>query len=171
MKRIPIAALALAATALIATGCGSSSSSSSATGSTATQKVSKQTTTASPTGGTVIEVAKTPKLGPVLVDGKTSMTVYLFEKDKGGQSSCYGACATTWPPVISTGQPQALKGAAASKLSTVKRKDGQEQVVYGKWPLYFYALDQKPGDTTGNDVTQYGAQWYALKASGVKASD
>jgi predicted lipoprotein with Yx(FWY)xxD motif len=37
------------------------------------------------------------KLGTVLVDGK-GRTLYLFEKDKGSASSCYGACASVWPP-------------------------------------------------------------------------
>jgi predicted lipoprotein with Yx(FWY)xxD motif len=41
-------------------------------------------------------------------------------------------------------------------------------VTYNGWPLYTYVGDKKPGDTNGNDLSQFGAQWYALTPAGVK---
>jgi predicted lipoprotein with Yx(FWY)xxD motif len=109
-------------------------------------------------------------IGQILVDGE-GRTLYLFEKDKSRKSSCYGECAKAWPPYLSTGEPQAEEGAKADLLSTTKRDDGTEQVVYGKWPLYYYHGDKEPGDTTGHDIEEFGAEWYAVNADGKKAGE
>jgi plastocyanin len=45
------------------------------------------------------------------------------------------------------------------------RKEGTTQVTYNGWPLYYYAKDQKAGDTTGQDV---GKVWYVLSPKGDK---
>ncbi len=113
-------------------------------------------------------MATTPKLGKVIVDSK-GFTLYDFHKDKGTTSSCYGGCAQVWPALLSEGKPQAGEGAAASKLGTTMRKDGTVQVTYAGHPLYTYTADKKPGDTTGNDFSSFGAQWYALFPSGEEA--
>ena len=44
-----------------------------------------------------ITTQKTDK-GEVLADSD-GMTLYTFDKDTKGASSCYDACATKWPPV------------------------------------------------------------------------
>src|SRR6266536_3343225 len=57
-------------------------------------------TTAAPAttaAGGVMVAIKSSGLGRILVDG-SGRTLYLFEKDKGTTSSCYGACAGGWPP-------------------------------------------------------------------------
>ena len=51
--------------------------------------------------GTVVKVAGTP-LGRILVDNR-GITLYDFPKDKGIASSCYGACAALWPPLLTSG--------------------------------------------------------------------
>ncbi|HUC06682.1 MAG TPA: hypothetical protein VMR96_01215 [Solirubrobacterales bacterium] len=171
-KSLPaIAALALIAMLAIA-GCGSSDDSSSGgygsgggSNSTATTASSEPTS-----GGTAAIVSATtvPKLGKVIVDAK-GFTLYDFHKDKGGESACYGACAQVWPPLLSEGKPRVGEGAMASKLGTTKRKDGTLQVTYAGWPLYTYEADKKPGDANGNDIDSFGAEWYALLASGEEA--
>lgn len=88
----------------------------------------------------------------------------MFDKDTTpGQSSCYGDCATAWPPLITAGKATAGGGADASKISTTTRTDGSTQVVYGDWPLYYYVKDQAPGDTTGQAV---GGVWWVVGADG-----
>jgi predicted lipoprotein with Yx(FWY)xxD motif len=121
-------------------------------------------------GAAVVSAANTGDLGKVLVDGK-GMTLYLFEKDENGKSACYGACAQAWPPLTTDGDPVAKNGAMAGKLGTTERTDGSTQVTYAGWPLYLYAGDQKPGQATGNDIDQFGAEWYALTPSGEKPED
>lgn len=171
-----IAALAVGALLAIA-GCGGGSSSSSsaeggAYGSGGETSTAKSEAASGETGGDgVVAAAKSSKLGTtILVDSK-GFTLYDFHKDKGGKSACYGACAGVWPPLSTSGAPQAMKGAEASKLGTTKRSDGTVQVTYAGHPLYTYAADTKPGDVKGNDFSSYGAEWYALMPNGEEAGD
>ena len=92
------ATLLLVAAALVAAILGDTSSA-------AAQKAPK---------GALISVHKTA-LGRVLVDGR-GHTLYLFEKDKKGMSSCNGACTAYWPAVISAAKPRAGAGVRASLL-------------------------------------------------------
>ena len=162
----------LLAAALAVAGCGSSDNSSTGSGAYggSGSSTTGKSAPASPeaTGAAVVTVATTPKLGKVIVDSK-GFTLYDFHKDKGTTSSCYGGCAQVWPPLETSGAPQAGEGAIASKLGTTSRKDGTTQVTYAGHPLYTYVADKKPGDTTGNDFTSFGAQWYALEPSGKEA--
>ena len=170
-----IYALALLALigALAIAGCGSSNSESGgAYGGGSSSSNSTATTAKSPpgaeSGAAVLTVASAPKVGAVLVDAE-GFTVYDFHKDKGTTSSCYGACAEGWPPVTSEGAPTAGEGAMSSQLGTTKRKDGTTQVTYAGHPLYTFVEDKKPGEANGNDVSAFGAQWYALKGNGEEA--
>ncbi len=169
--------LPLVALALFAAGCGSSGDSTGTGGSgygygANPSSTSEATTTASPeaTGAAVVSVASTPKLGPIIVDPK-GFTLYDFHADKGTTSNCYGGCAKVWPPLTTGAAPQAGEGATASKLGTTKRKDGTTQVTYAGHPLYTYLGDKKPGEANGNDFSQFGAEWYALKANGEEPED
>jgi predicted lipoprotein with Yx(FWY)xxD motif len=108
------------------------------------------------------------EVGEVLVDSK-GFTLYYFEKDEGGKSACYGACAEGWPPLRTEGAPKGTGGVQAAKLGTTKRRDGSEQVTYAGWPLYTYVADKKPGEANGNDIDAFGAEWYALHSNGEKA--
>jgi predicted lipoprotein with Yx(FWY)xxD motif len=156
-----VAALALAG--LIVAGCGSSDSTSSTTAATAA------TTAAASTGGAAtIDVADNPDLGKILTDADGN-TVYLFEKDENGMSNCSGGCAAEWPPVTTSGSPKAGSGADDSLLGTIKRDDGSEQVTYDDHPLYTYSGDTKAGDTNGNGLELYGAEWYAMTPDGSNA--
>ena len=175
-----IAVLAIGALLAIA-GCGSSDSSSSGEGGAygsgggetgTTQSAKSEASGAAASGGNgIVAVAKSPEVGTaILVDSK-GFTLYDFHKDKGTKSACYGACASTWPPLTASGAPKAMSGAEASKLGTTKRSDGTVQVTYAGHPLYTYVADTKPGEAKGNDFSSFGAQWYALKANGEEAGD
>jgi predicted lipoprotein with Yx(FWY)xxD motif len=121
---------------------------------------------ASPSKGAQAKVAvAASKLGRILVDGR-GHTLYLFEKDKNGRSSCAGACAGFWPPLITAGRPLALKGAKASLLGTTRRSDGRLQVTYNHHPLYSFVKDTRKGLTKGEGLTVYGGEWYAVSATG-----
>jgi predicted lipoprotein with Yx(FWY)xxD motif len=67
-----------------------------------------------------------------------------------------------------SGAPKAGAGVDGAKLSTSVRADGTTQVVYGGHPLYHYVSDTKPGETSGEGLDQFGAEWYAVSATGVK---
>jgi predicted lipoprotein with Yx(FWY)xxD motif len=141
------AVAALAAAALIPTGLAGTSKGGSAT----------------------VGVERT-NLGRILVDGR-GHTLYLFEKDKGGKSSCNGACATDWPPLIASGKPRATSGVKASLLGRTKRKDGRWQATYNGHPLYAFIQDTRKGQTNGEGVDAFGAEWYAVSAAGAKAEE
>jgi predicted lipoprotein with Yx(FWY)xxD motif len=104
-------------------------------------------------------------LGTYLVDAR-GRTLYLFEKDTGRKSTCSGACATVWPPLITKERPEAEGGAKASKLSTSRRADGTRQVVYNGHPLYHFSADTKAGQTSGQGISAFGARWYVVAPSG-----
>ncbi len=116
-------------------------------------------------GGAALKVEKT-KIGKVVANSK-GHTLYMFRADKGTTSACYGACAATWPPLLTVGKPVAGAGLKASLLGTTKRKDGKLQVTYKQHPLYTYVPDKKPGQTTGEGSKLFGAGWYALTPTGV----
>jgi len=152
-----LAAIALAGLAVA--GCGGG-------GDQATAASGSSTTAAS--SGT-IGVSDNGDLGKILVDAQ-GRTVYLFQKDTGPTSTCSGACAADWPPITTTGKPTAGSGVTGSMLATTKRSDGTTQVVYNGHPLYRYIGDQNAGDTNGQNVNAFGAEWYALSPAGDKVA-
>jgi predicted lipoprotein with Yx(FWY)xxD motif len=162
------AAIAAVAAAAVAAGCGSSSKSSSSAGSTPAKSATTKaaSTTAAPAA---LIATKHVKLGTVLAYGPKRLTVYLFEGDKGLTSSCAGACAQAWPPV--TGTPKASGQALPADLGTIKRSDGTVQVTYKGHPLYRFVKDKDDGDTYGEGVKAFGAEWYVLAPSGNKIDE
>jgi len=157
---IAIAAAGLVALALALAGCGGG-------GGYGTSSSSAPATAPPSRGnGPSVKLAST-KLGSVLVDAK-GRTLYLFEADKGPMSACSGACASVWPPLTTSGKPSAGEGVTASKLGTTKRSDGATEVTYNGHPLYTYAGDSAPGQTSGQGLDDYGAEWYVLSAGGSK---
>jgi len=110
---------------------------------------------------------RTTSLGKVLVDAK-GRTLYLFEADKPNKSNCSGACLSIWPPLTSAAKPNATGGALAAKIGTISASGGKRLVTYSGHPLYYYVGDQKPGDTKGQGLNQFGAKWYVLAPSGNK---
>jgi predicted lipoprotein with Yx(FWY)xxD motif len=42
------------------------------------------------------------------------------------------------------------------------------QVTYNGHPLYLFQGDQKPGATTGQGSTAFGAPWYVLSPAGAQ---
>jgi predicted lipoprotein with Yx(FWY)xxD motif len=108
---------------------------------------------------------RTTGLGKVLVDAR-GRTLYLFEKDKRGRSSCYGACASYWPPLLTTAKPRWAGGVRASLLGVTRRTNGKRQVTYAGHPLYTFVGDKKAGQTSGEGLTDFGAAWDVLAANG-----
>ena len=106
-----------------------------------------------------LAAAHNATLGDILTDDK-GMTLYLYTKDTPGTSVCYNGCATAWPPFLVTGSalPAAPTGFTGA-FSTTKRTDGTTQLTYNGMPLYYYAKDKAPGDTTGQGV---GSVWYII---------
>jgi len=124
---------------------------------------------AATSAATTVDLGKT-SLGRALVTSR-GRTLYLFEKDRNGRSSCTGTCATYWPPLLTTAKPHAGTGVRASLLGTTRRPDGKLQVTYRKHPLYTFALDKRAGQTKGEGLDDFGAEWYAVSAAGSKIDE
>jgi predicted lipoprotein with Yx(FWY)xxD motif len=166
---LPLAAAACSSGGTAATSGGGTSSPSPAAASSTpsgSASASPSGSAAPAAGATTIEASHT-KLGTIITSGK-GITVYLFEKDSGTKPSCYGACASAWPPVLTTSASSPGSGVRASLLGTTKRTNGTTQVTYAGHPLYYFSGDHKPGDVNGNGAQAFGAGWDLLRPSGAK---
>lgn len=97
----------------------------------------------------------------ILVGGADSsqpgFTLYVFDDDNNVDgSACYDGCATNWPPLLLADD----EASGVSKLSTITRTDGTEQVTYDGRPLYFYIGDNEAGETNGDGV---GGVWHTVE--------
>ena len=169
----------LVAAALFATACGSASTgagnpygappASPSASPVAVPSASPSPVTPGPkvATGTKIDVGST-RLGRVLVDGK-GRTLYLFAADTGTKSTCNSsACVQYWPPLLTTGAPQAGAGVNAGLLGTTRRQDGTTEVTYAGHPLYYFISDNKAGDVTGQGINGFGGPWYVVSPSGMR---
>jgi predicted lipoprotein with Yx(FWY)xxD motif len=105
------------------------------------------------------------RYGPVLFDGK-GRALYVFTKEKGAKSRCYGDCARAWPPFVTSGKPRAGGGADKTLLGTTERRNGKRQVTYNGHALYYYVADTKPGQITCQDVYEFGGTWLVVDRRG-----
>jgi predicted lipoprotein with Yx(FWY)xxD motif len=162
---------ALVAAAIVAAACSTTTAPTGYYGAAAPSKApvaAPSPSTAPPAAlGTTINVGTT-RLGNVLVDAN-GLTVYLFLADKGTVSSCNSpSCVQYWPPVLTTGAPQAGAGVNGSLLGAATRADGSTQVTYAGHPLYLFASDQKVGDAKGQALNAFGGPWYVVSPSGAQ---
>ncbi len=59
----------------------------------------------------------------------------------GRGGPCRALCAQYWPPVLTSGKPQAGTGVDQHAVGTIRRPDGTQQVTYNGRPLYLFAGD------------------------------
>jgi predicted lipoprotein with Yx(FWY)xxD motif len=98
------------------------------------------------------------KGSPGFVNGQ-SFTVYVFDADLGapGQSTCNGACAQNWPPVV------APAGTLPANWTAIGRQDGSMQLAYKGRPLYTFAGDGQPLQTNGDGINAFGGYWHIAR--------
>jgi predicted lipoprotein with Yx(FWY)xxD motif len=108
---------------------------------------------------TTLVVTEHPTHGSIVTtfDG---YTVYTFDNDTGGTSSCTADCATTWPPLPTAGEASGGEG-VPGEVATITRDDGLVQVTLDGKPLYMYSGDASPGDANGDGV---GGVWHIVPA-------
>ena len=178
-----LAPLVLLAIGLLAAACNSGSGTAASTitsrGVVTTSSPSAPATSTTGRGGQRAAAGTSPYyevktgtvsgLGTVLVNGQ-GLTLYMFVPDhQRGRSTCYNACASSWPPLrLPTGVtiPVAAGKAEVSLLGTTTRKDGGLEVTYNRWPLYLWVGDGAPGQATGQGINGSGGDWYALSPKG-----
>ena len=150
---VPVAA------GLLATACGG------AYGTTAGSAPASGGTSGGSATGTVIESHAGSGGTFLTVSGHA---VYLFAADGMNKSTCSGACASAWPPVMAKGQLTASGGAKAADLGTINRPGGGKQVTYDGHALYYFAGDSGPGQTSGQGLDNFGAKWWLVAPAGTQ---
>lgn len=117
----------------------------------------------------VVTTEKT-KYGVVLVT-KHRRTLYLLTSDPRGHSTCSGACAGVWPPLLVKSEHVAFQGVEKRLVGTIRH--GKEwQVTYAAHPLYTYSGDSGGGQVSGEGISSFGGTWYVVgtKGKAVKAA-
>ena len=107
----------------------------------------------------VISTAANPRYGTILVSRTTVYTLKAASK-----VACGPKCLRVWPEVLlpmGVKRARAGKGTDATKLGTVKRKDGALQVTYAGKALYWFYEDNGPGQVNGNVRDKWGT-WAVL---------
>jgi predicted lipoprotein with Yx(FWY)xxD motif len=157
-----LSGLAIAALVLAACGDDSDDTETEAADDEATEEevVDEEPETESEPEAETVQTVSTD-LGDVLADDE-GFILYGFTQDSDGVSSCYDACAETWPPLTVDGED--LPGDLdPSVFSTSERTDGSFQLVAGDWPLYRFQEDADPGDTNGQGL---GDVWFVVSPEG-----
>jgi predicted lipoprotein with Yx(FWY)xxD motif len=164
IRKLGWAVAAVAVLMLVAAACGGGGYSSGSNNGGGAYGAAQATTAGGAAMGAAVDL-RGSTLGQTLVDGQ-GRTLYLFKADTADRSNCHGACASAWPPYLSSGAPQAGTGVTGGQLGTIPG-DGGAQVTYHGHPLYYYAGDSQPGDATGQGLDQFGAKWYVVAPDGV----
>jgi predicted lipoprotein with Yx(FWY)xxD motif len=146
---------------LVTAGCGGASK-AMATGAASSGASAAVATPAASTGTTI--TLRPSRYGRMLFSSKRQ-AIYVFQRDRPGRSNCYGECAKSWPPVYTTGRPQAGPGVRMALLGMAKRRDGRLQVTYAGKPLYYYA-NEGPGQVECHNVELNGGFWWVVGPDG-----
>ena len=141
------AAVALAAVALGTFGATAAAAPDATSARTATVKIAHS------------------RLGKILVDSR-GRTLYVLSADSARKSRCFGACAQNWPPLRASRKPTVGRGLKASKIGTIRRRDGKPQVTYNRHPLYRFVGDTRAGQTHGQGIVAFGGRWSVVSPAG-----
>jgi predicted lipoprotein with Yx(FWY)xxD motif len=74
----------------------------------------------------------------------------------GRASACQGTCAVYWPPVLTSGRPEAGPGVDQRAIGVTVRPNGSQQVTYHRRPLYLFNGDAYVLNSVGTQGI-YGA--------------
>ncbi|WP_093596564.1 hypothetical protein [Lentzea waywayandensis] len=111
-----------------------------------------------------LNVAENADLGPVVTDVE-GFTLYRFDGDKPGESTCDGECAAAWPPATVADENFGVTGVERNLVSSIVRKDGSRQITVDGMPQYRFAKDTKPGETKGQGLQ---GKWFATGKDGAR---
>lgn len=75
---------------------------------------------------------------------RLDFTLYTFDDDTPGVTTCFGGCLVTWPALYAPADAQAF-----GDFSVITRDATTKQWAYKGLPLYFFVGDTAPGDVTG----------------------
>ncbi len=136
------------------------------TGIALTAQVSPAGATSTHGNTITVSTATVPHIGTVLTTG-SGLTLYRFTEDPAGGSTCTGACAKIWPPLLAS-KGSHIKGPKGVKgLGLIKVGNGHWQVAFHDVALYRFEGDKKKGQAKGQAIA---GTWYAVLKSGIPAT-
>ena len=115
----------------------------------------------------IMLIVEQTKSGYVLAEGNGD-AVYTDSQDQpgSGKPACAGGCLSAWPAV--QGKPFTGSGVQlAGTIGSITRPDGTTQATYNGSPLYTYAADTAPGQTSGNGE---GGVWHTVSGPSLASS-
>ncbi|EIK46446.1 putative lipoprotein [Cellvibrio sp. BR] len=77
-------------------------------------------------------------------NSRLDFTLYTFDDDTPGVTTCFGACLAAWPALYAPADAQAF-----GDFTVITRDETSKQWAYKGLPLYFFVGDNAPGDVTG----------------------
>ena len=151
---------------LLAIGaCGSPTTPTAAAPSSTPSVSAPASPTATPSSTPPSLVVADSRYGKILIDAG-GRTLYLFTADREADSTCYNACATTWPPLLVSASPTAGPGLTQSLVAVGVRTDNTRQIVYNGHPLYTYVGDRTPGEIKCQAAVEFGGGWFVVDVQG-----
>lgn len=85
--------------------------------------------------------------GVVYLMYQDHMSLYTYDLDKKGVSTCYDTCAEKWiPALLEKGTP------LGESYSLIRRKGGTMQAAFRGQPLYLSSEDWNVGDMNGDGI-------------------
>lgn len=131
------------------------------------------TVQAAPAGATsphaktiTVSTASVSHIGTVLTTA-SGLTLYRFTKDPAGGSTCTGACAKVWPPLLAAKGTHINGPKGVKALSLIKVGNGRWQVAFHNVALYRFEGDKKKGQAKGQAIA---GEWFAVLKSGIPAA-
>jgi predicted lipoprotein with Yx(FWY)xxD motif len=152
--RLLMLPVTLLLTPVALTACGGDDGSSDASGDRGAGTA--------PAGQGTLATQEVPGFGTVLATGSGEI-VYVHTNDPAGGSSCKGKCAREYRPLKVKGRLTAGAGADPALLSSFRRTDGTEQVLYDDKALYTHSGQ---GTISGAGVESFGGTWLLIEPSG-----
>ena len=125
-----------------------------------------------------VSVAESEQFGPYLTDSQGN-ALYVFVRNdveagtetmseglRENVAECTGGCLEAWPPVTADGEVMAEGEGIQTDFLYTSMIGENNQVVYNGYPLYTFANDAQPGDTSGHGIQGNNGTWYLLSPEG-----
>ena len=108
--------------------------------------------------GPALQVLSNDNAGEYLADDK-GMALYYFKNDVEGKSNCTDECLANWP-LVKASEYEVPEGYDKADFGSITREDnGEEQLTYKGYPLYYFVKDEAQGDVNGEGVKDV---WYVV---------
>ena len=160
--------LLLIVSGCLVAACGTTSATTSPSTSPATPTTSSAPSSAAtptPTATTAASSGPVIKTASATLQGKTTTiltdaqgkTLYYFKPDTATTVACTGGCASNWPPLTFSGSGSPSSATPLPGTLSVLQGANGAQVEYQGHPLYTFAGDTAPGQTSGEGK---GGVWF-----------